>query len=126
MAELHRMQNLRVDPRLAGQLVGVHWITFAVATGNGPHLAPRRYDDLVTQFGEPLAGPERVGAGFSREARGRERPKASLKGRAGTSPPALLLDLPGGIEQAKLAPRSPKSRPTVKPEVVVLIFVIFI
>jgi hypothetical protein len=104
MAELHRMQNLRVDPRLAGQLAGIDLVTFTVTSDYRPHLTHMGHDDLVTQFGEPLAGPERVGAGFSREADGGKCAEAGLKGRTCAPHASLFAESTIRIEQTELTP----------------------
>jgi hypothetical protein len=87
------MENLRVHACLAG----IDWIAFPITTAHGPHLTPVRHDHLVPEFPQQFTGPERRRAGFSREARGRERPEASRKGRAGTPYPAFLPSHPHSI-----------------------------
>src|SRR5438270_7180042 len=49
-----------------------------------------------------------MGAGFEREARGRECATAGLESRACTPEPSFFADNTGGIEQAKPAPLVPE------------------
>src|SRR5882757_8096990 len=55
-----RSQDLRVNPCVSRELLGINLIALAVAMRDRPQLTHVRYDDLVSKFLKLLADPDRM------------------------------------------------------------------
>ena len=56
----NRTQDLRIEPRVASQLLRIHLIAFPIAVRDRTQFAHVRHDHFVTQFLKLLADPDRV------------------------------------------------------------------
>jgi hypothetical protein len=90
---LQRVQELRIHPSQAGQVLGIDLIGFLLVGVDEPEFAGVGHQDLVaTPFQEP-ANPGRVGSRFYGDAQGPLRGEASPEGFGGGAQPTLLDDL---------------------------------
>jgi hypothetical protein len=104
-------EYLRVQSRIAGDLLGVHLVALPVAVRDRPQLAHIGHDHLMAKFLDLLADPDRMGSGFHGNSNSFEIPKALVySGRVG-SEAVSVYDLAVFVERAVMAPDVPKVDP---------------
>jgi hypothetical protein len=80
---LHRVQELRVHSRQAGQVLGIYFICLAFVGVDEPQLACVGPEDLVATFLQEPANPRRMGSCFYGDAHGLLGGEASPQGFGG-------------------------------------------
>ena len=97
-------KNLRIQPGVPGQLLGIYLIAFAVAMRDGPQLADFRHDQFMAKFLKLLADPDRVRPRLHRHpSRGHNR-KPSINALRRRSETTAIDHFAVFVESAVMAP----------------------
>jgi len=111
----NRPQDFWIEPRKAGQLLGIHLVTLAIAVRDRPQLAHVGHDDFMTQLLQLLADPYRVCSCLHGDAHSRQVDKPLIDAGWVRSEPAPVDYFTSFVERAVMAPDIPRSIPIVIP-----------
>ena len=99
-AMLHRIQQLRIDPRQPRQRLRIQPIVFLAALPDQPYLARVRHDHFVPQSAQQPADPWRMRPGFQRDPAARHCPENFLQRFRIRADPLFRLYLASFIQHA--------------------------
>jgi len=111
----NRPQDFRIEPRKAGQLLGIHLVALAIAVRDRPQLAHVGHDDFMTQLLQLLADPYRVCSCLHGDAHSRQLGKPLIDAGWVRSEPAPVDHFTIFVERAVMAPDIPKVDPDRHP-----------